>query len=178
MCSVLRDCREGAGPQPEAVVAKGDANITRSISWKGSIPWHRREHLVVGETRPGRGETGVWVTQVPPSPAPARAVLLLQLLGKAVVSTTSGCFPRRSRGGECHDYSSNINGLSSTPKLIRGDPNAQALPDKCKICMMHGLCIFLHLHFFLPEDLCFVFLPAENSNLCHGWLHCTLPFPS
>lgn len=53
----------GAGPQPEAVVAKGDANITKSISWKGSIPWHRREHLVVGETRPGRGEMGVRVTQ-------------------------------------------------------------------------------------------------------------------
>lgn len=75
-------------------------------------------------------------------PAPARAVLLLQLLGKAVSSTTSGGFPRRSRGGECHDYPSNINSLSSTPELIRGDPSAQALPDKCKICMMHGLCIF------------------------------------
>lgn len=124
------------------------------------------------ETEQGEGK---WASRTLGPPLNG-AVLLLQLLGRAT-SITSGYVPSRSRGAECHDYLSSINSLSSTYELIRGDPSAQALPDKCKICMMHGLCVLLHLHFFLPEDLCFVFLPVENSNLHHGWLHCTIPFP-
>lgn len=97
-------------------------------------------------------------------------------LGKAVFSTTSKCFSqqKKRRGVSCLSeqyYQPFLHVWSHHRRSVR--------TDKCKICMMHRLCIFFfHLHFFPPEDFCFALLPVENNSLCHGWLHFTLPFPS
>lgn len=123
--------------------------------WKGSVP---QKHLVMWETAQGEGK---WASRTL-GPPPSGAVLLLQLLRRAT-SITSGCVPSRSRGVECHDYLSGIKSLSSTHKLIRGDPSAQALPDKCKICMIHGLCVLLHLHFFSAWRPLLLFSPCRKQ---------------
>lgn len=168
MCLVWKRLQSSTSPQPEALVTEGRANITASISGKAAFP---QKHLVMWETAQGEGK---WASRTLGPPTSGAVLLLPSDRGEAPLSPR-GVFPA---GAEEWNVTIIWVVLKASPPPTSSSGETQ-VHRRCLTSVRFAwfmACVLLHLHFFLPEDLCFFFLPVENSNLHHGWLHCTIPF--